>query len=183
MTSATELRKSEILRNVKARCSSLAEKLEQLHHKVIKPVGKASDAVAGTVGTVSHTLSSAKQVVDATGEHIAHWPWLSLAGSLAAGLGTGLLIPSSVSSTRLTCTSSDAGSSDQPGFLASQFNKLTSLAVGAGLAAVRDIVKEKVPELSDAADYFARDLSLQLGAVPFTMPIIQPTETCHESTL
>lgn len=182
MTPSTKQRKDEILQSVKEHCSSLADKLEKLHHKVIKPVGKASDAVAGTVGSVSQTVSSAKQVVDSAGEHIAHWPWLSLAGSLAAGLGTGLLVPSSSASTSLTCTSTDDGNSDQPGFLASQFNKLTGIAVGAGLAAVRDIVKDQVPSLSEAADSFTRDLTEKLGAVPFTVPIIQPHSTLHATT-
>lgn len=182
MTTATKLRKDEILKSVKEHCSSLANKLEKLHHKVIKPVGEASDAVAGTVGSVSQTVSSAKQMVDTAGEHITHWPWLSLAGSLAAGLGTGLLVPSSSSSTRLTCSSTDDGVPHQPGFLASQFNKLTGIAVGAGLAAVRDIVKDQVPSLSDAADHLTRDLTQQLGAVPFSMPIIQPTVSNHQST-
>lgn len=183
MTSPNDEKRREIMQNVKKTCTSLASKLEQFHHQVFKPVEQAKDAVVSTIGTVTDTVSSAKHVVDSVGEQVAKRPWIAIFGSIAAGVGTGLLTgraaPPAESQTTGTPFNGYAavptGLPEQPGFFSKQINKLTGVAVGAGLAVVRDLVKGHLPAWADAADLVASDLTEQLGAVPFAGPILHPT--------
>ena len=188
MTPANEAKKLEIMLSVRERCTDLAEKLERLHHKVIKPVEKAGEAVSNTVGTVSETVTTAHHAIETIGEQVAKWPWTSMAGSLAAGLGTGLLMGhNSEDGKRSDINSNDVTAfttpKKKPGFLETQIDKITSLAVGAGLAALRDLVKEQVPSYAHLADQFTQDLTQQFGAVNFTSPIIRPSDSYCESAL
>lgn len=185
MTSATEVKRREIIQKVRLTCTELAAKFEQLHRQVIKPVEVAKDAVASTMGTVTDTVSSAKHVVEAVGEHVARQPWLAMFGSIAAGLGAGLLMGGKSTSTTESTIATTAFNGfsapipappTKPGFLSRQINKITGVAVGAGLAVVRDLVKDQMPDWADAADSIAIDLTEQLGAVPFTGPILQPSD-------
>ena len=185
MTPANETKRREILQHVRQTCTDLAAKFEQLHHQVIKPVEKAKDAVSSTMDTVTDTVSCVKHVVDSMGEHVARRPWLAIAGSMAAGVGAGLITGGSSRSSAdvesasngFTGYAASTSATQEPGFLSKQFNKLTGVAVGAGLAVVRDIVKDKMPEWADAADSIAIDLTEKLGAVPFTGPILQPSDS------
>lgn len=181
MSPANQKRKAQIMLSVNERCTALAEKLESLHHKVIKPVEKAGEAVSSTVGKVTETVSTARQVVDSVGEQVSKWPWLSLAGSLVAGVGTGLIINGHSAHATDQPDGAEQTQPPKPGFLAEQFNKLTGLAVGAGLAAVRDLVKVHAPSLAGVADHFTEDLTQQFGAVPFSAPILQPTGSFCET--
>jgi ElaB/YqjD/DUF883 family membrane-anchored ribosome-binding protein len=185
MSTAIDAKRREIMRNVKQTCTELAAKFEQIHRQVIKPVEEAKDAVASTMGTVTDTVSSARHVVETVGEHVAKQPWLAMFGSIAAGLGTGLLMGGrSTSTTESTTTpaafngysASIPAPPTKPSFLSRQINKITGVAVGAGLAVVRDLVKDKMPDWADAADSIASDLTEQFGAVPFTGTILQPSE-------
>ena len=186
MSAAIEAKRREIMRNVKQTCSELAVKFEQLHRQVIQPVVVAKEAVTSTMGTVTDTVSSAKQVVETVGEQVAKRPWLAMLGSVAAGLGAGLLTGGSSSTAAEASAPAPAFNGfaasitappTKPGFISSQFNKLTGVAVGAGLAVVRDLVKDKMPDWADAADSIASDLTEQFGAVPFTAPILSPQST------
>jgi len=183
MTSTTEDKRREIMGNVRYTCTGLASKLEQLHRRVIKPVEQAKDAVASTVETVTESVSSAKHAVDTVGEQVAKHPWLAILGGIAAGVGAGLLTgrrcSAAASAEASTIHPEFNGSAafipppvEKPGFLNKQFNKLTGVAVGAGLAVVRDLVKERMPAWADAADSITSDLTEQMGAVPFTGPIL-----------
>jgi ElaB/YqjD/DUF883 family membrane-anchored ribosome-binding protein len=188
MTPENEAKKLEIMRSVRQRCTDLAEKLERLHHSVIKPVEKVGEAVSSTVGTVSETVVTAHHAIESIGAKVAKWPWTSMAGSLAAGLGTGLLMGHNSEE----CKSGDVNSNDvatftappkKPGFLENQFHKITSIAVGAGLAALRDLVKDHAPSCAHLADQFTQDLTQQLGAVNLTSPIRRPADSYCESAL
>lgn len=183
MSAAIEAKRREIMRNVKQTCTDLAAKFEQLHRQVLKPVEVAKDAVASTMETVTDTVSTAKQAVESVGEQVAKRPWLAMFGSIAAGLGAGLLTGGTSSTTTEPAPATPAFNGfaasiptppSKPSFISSQINKLTGVAVGAGLAVVRDIVKDKMPAWADAADSIASDLTEQFGAVPFTAPILQP---------
>lgn len=189
MSSATEAKRREIMQNVRQTCTELAAKFEQLHKQVIKPVERAKNAVTSTVGTVTETVSSAKQVVESVGEQVAKRPWLAMAGSIAAGLGAGLLTGGrsaescSIASEFNGYAASIPTPPSKPGFLNKQFNKLTGVAVGAGLAIVRDLVKDKMPAWADAADSITNDLTEQFGAVPFAGPILQTSDPYPASTI
>jgi ElaB/YqjD/DUF883 family membrane-anchored ribosome-binding protein len=172
-----QLKREAINRQVQQLCTDIAQKMEQLHHKVLDPVEKASDAVQSTVGTVQDTMESAKTMLHSVGQQVNKRPWLLMTGGLVAGLGTGLLTttPAKESSDRSEHNGYHAAVSTKPGFLSTQFDKIKDIAVGAGLALVRDLVKDRVPEWADAADKLANDVTVQLGAVPFTSPILQPS--------
>jgi len=187
MNPTTEAKRREIMRNVRHTCTELASKFEQLHRQVIKPVEQAKDAVASTMETVTDSLSSAKHAVETMGEHVAKRPWLAILGGMAAGVGAGLLTGgrgrSASTSERSSMSPEFNGSAAfipqaeaKPSFLSKQFNKLTSVAVGAGLAVVRDLVKERMPDWAEAADSIASDLTEQMGAVPFTGPILKQAD-------
>lgn len=185
MTPATETKRREIMRNVKQTCTELAAKFEQLHHQVIKPVAQAKDAVTSTMDTVSDTVSSAKHVVETVGEQISRRPWTIMLGSIAAGLGAGLLLgnratadaeASSAPMAHNGYAASIDAEAHKPSFLNQQIKKMADVAVGAGLAVVRDLVKEKMPTWAEAADSIACDLTEQLGAVPFTGPILKHSD-------
>lgn len=166
MSPDNEHRKAEIMKSVRERCTALADKFERLHHRVIKPVEQAGEAVSSTVDKMTKTVSTARHVVDSVGEQLAKWPWVSIAGGLAAGVGTGLLIDNS--SNQPSSEPDFQPSLPKPGFLNEQIHKLTSLAAGAGLAALRDVMKHHLPSLAGVADQFTNDLSQKLGVVPFT---------------
>jgi len=189
MNTANDEKRREIMQNVKTTCTSLASKIEQFHHKVIKPVEKAKDSVMNTVGsvtdTVSSTVSSAKHVVDTVGDHVSKSPWLAIAGSMVAGVGAGLLMGKSTPAPHASHNGYSAASSNhsEPGFISKQIKKLTGVAVGAGLATVRDLVKEHVPALSEAADSLVGDLTEQLGAVPYHGPSLYSSRSEPVSTL
>lgn len=183
MSTANDEKRQEIMQNVKKTCTSLAAKFEQLHHQVFKPVEQAKEAVVNTIGTVTDTVSSAKHVVETVGEQVAKRPWMAIFGSIAAGVGAGLLTrPSSPSSEPSSSpftghAAVTTGLPEQPSFFSKQINKLTSVAVGAGLAVVRDLVKDQMPAWADAADAVANDLTEQFGAVPFAGSILQPSHS------
>lgn len=182
MSAEIEAKRREIMRNVKQTCTELAAKFEQLHRQVLKPVEVAKDAVASTVETVTDTVSSARHAVESVGKQVAKRPWLAMFGSIAAGLGAGLLMGGTSTTTTEAAPLSPTFNgfaasvptpSSKPSFISAQFNKLTGVAVGAGLAVVRDLVKDKMPAWADAADSIASDLTEQFGAVPFKAPILQ----------
>lgn len=173
-----KLKRAAINRQVEQTCTDIAKKLEQLHDQVIKPVEKATDAVQSTVGTMQETMESAKTLIGDVSEQVNKRPWLLMTGGLVAGLGTGILTTTPSKDTTKDQASHNgyhAAFSSKPGFLSTQFDKIKDIAVGAGLALVRDLVKDRVPEWADAADQLANDVTVQLGAVPFTSPILQPS--------
>jgi ElaB/YqjD/DUF883 family membrane-anchored ribosome-binding protein len=178
-----QLKRDAINRQVQQTCSDIALKLEQLHKQVLKPVEEATDAVQSTVGTVQETMESAKTMINSVGNQVNKRPWLLMTGGLVAGLGTGLLTttPAKESSDCSEHNGYHAAVSTKPGFLSTQFDKIKGIAVGAGLALVRDLVKDRVPEWADAADQLANDVTVQLGAVPFTSPILQPSASAVET--
>lgn len=182
-----QLRRDRISQQVERTCGDIALKLEQLHHQVIKPVEQATDAVQSTVGSMADTVQTAKTVIDNVGEHVTKHPWLTVTGSLVAGLGTGLLLttPEGVNNTNADGFNKLNGSNNlngftgypsttEPGFLSKQWEKMQGVAVGAGLALVRDLVKTRMPLWADAADQLTQDVTARLGAVQFTSPIIPP---------
>ena len=123
-------------------------------------------------------MQTAKTLIDNVSEQVSKRPWAFMTGGLVAGLGTGLLTTTPAKEEAQNHSSHNgyhAALSTKPGFLSTQFDKIKDIAVGAGLALVRDLVKERVPEWADAADQLANDVTLQLGAVPFTAPILQPS--------
>jgi ElaB/YqjD/DUF883 family membrane-anchored ribosome-binding protein len=191
MSIQTITKRQEIRQQVKQTCTDLASKLEQIHMQVIKPVTDAKEAV-------TQTVDSAKQVVDTVSEHISLRPWLAVMGSMAAGVGAGLMTggkPASPTSTAASpvedvqqyaalatppLAAMPQPQPPPPGFIQRQLNNLTGLSVGAGLALVRDIIKDHMPAWAAAADKLTADLSEHLGAVPFRGPILHPVEPSPE---
>ncbi len=188
MSLQTITKRQEIRDQVKQTCAELASKLEQIHKQVIKPVEDAKQAV-------TQTVDSAKQVVDTVSEHISHSPWLAVMGSMAAGVGAGLMtggkpaspVASSVEDVQQYAALAtpplavmSTPPPPPPGFIQRQLNNLTGLSVGAGLALVRDIIKDHMPAWASAADKLTADLSEHLGAVPFRGPILHPVEPSPE---
>jgi ElaB/YqjD/DUF883 family membrane-anchored ribosome-binding protein len=169
----TNLHKRQALQQqVKETCSELVVKLEQLHNQVFKPVQKAQEAVAQTVDTVKQTVDTAKNAIDTVGEHIAQHPWLVIAGSMAAGVSTGYLT-SSLKPGAPQPVMAAAALPPKPGFFQRQLNKLTEISIGAGVALVRDLMKQRMPdEYCGLADHVACNLTQQFGGVPFMAPIL-----------
>lgn len=188
MSAEIEAKRREIMRNVKQTCTELAAKFEHLHRQVIKPVEVAKDAVASTMETVTDTVSTAKHAVETLGEEVAKRPWLAMLGSIAAGMGAGLLMGGSSSTAKEATLTTPAFNGfaasiptppSKPNFISTQLNKLTGVAVGAGVAIVRDLVKDKMPAWADAADSIASDFTEQFGAVPFKAPVLQTHKPDH----
>jgi ElaB/YqjD/DUF883 family membrane-anchored ribosome-binding protein len=188
MSIQTITKRQEIRQQVKQTCTDLASKLEQIHKQVIQPVTDAKEAV-------TQTVDSAKQVVDTVGEHIALRPWLAVLGSMVAGVGAGLMTggktttpPAEVPQQFETVfvpqvqavTAPLPAAPPAPGFIQRQINNLTGISVGAGLALVRDLIKDHMPAWSTAADKLTADLSEHLGAVPYRGPILHPIEPSPE---
>jgi hypothetical protein len=193
MSASTSQKRLEIQKSVRQTCTDLAAKLEQLHQQVLQPVEKARSVVTQTVETVKGTVNTAKDALDTVGETISHWPWTSMVSSLAAGMGTGWLTASMTSNPtdstaipKMTAAfvPQQEAASQQPSFLKKQINKLTGVSVGAGVALVRDIVKDHMPDWSEAADQLAQDLTTHLGAVPFHGTLLRPSNdsSANEAT-
>lgn len=167
MSAATEMKRQEIQRRVRETSTKLANKLELLHHRVLGPMQ-----------TAQHAVSTAKNIIDTTGLEIAKRPWLSVAGGVIAGLGTGWLMGKSKPEVQPVaafagpvCAACNPEQT-RPTLWQRFLSRLTGHSIGASLAVVRDSLKQHVPDWSIIVDQVSNTITSVLGGVPYRDPII-----------
>jgi len=173
--------------------ASLSDKLDTLENHVLGTVHEATSAVTHTVedvksvvGTVSdsiqETVQSVKEAFDLR-EHVRRHPWMSLSGAVAAGyIGGCMLAPArpalEESRTREeprvvppapqppSPPQAERSSSEESSLLA-PLQTLKTLAIGALMNLVRDVVATSLPEnLKPDVLNLVDDVTTRLGGKP-----------------
>lgn len=156
--------------------SALADKLDALQDKVLGTVEK-------TVETVQDTVAAARRTFDLRYQTEQH-PWRMVGLAVLAGAAVDSLLGRSAPPTTARLENAPStvgpcsanGTSHQappaPGPFAEEWQKLKGLAIGAGMALVRDWLKEAVPPLTEQIDELLNSTTTKIGGVPIEDPIL-----------
>jgi ElaB/YqjD/DUF883 family membrane-anchored ribosome-binding protein len=174
--------------------SSLADKLEALENRVTDTVETAQAAVEESVEAVRRTLDLKYQV--------GQRPWVMVGSLVAAGSVVGYFISRRLASPTVRPDRDGARRSAPrvvvdgepcprpategalalphhrpPGLFAEEWRKLRGLAVGAGMALIRDWLKEEAPQFADRIDELMNSATAKLGGEVVRCPLLRPSES------
>ena len=179
-----ERKMDEIRTDMAETRTALADKLEALQGKVLNTVEQ-------TVGTVQETVQAAKQTLDFRYQTEQH-PWRMFGLAVLAGTVTGFWLgkqrqPSSSpngdqSSPSLASWTGGDGRPQrdaslpfsQPtrqsenGLFTEELQQIKGIAIGTGMALLRDLLKEAAPGLSDQINQLVDNATRKAGGTPVT---------------
>lgn len=165
--------------------SALAGKLEALQDQLTGTVESAQAAVEQTVETVQDSVAAVKRTLDLKYQ-VGQRPWLMVGGAVAAGTVVGYIIgrrlgpgrsqvdhldgrrsPPPVAREPVTRSAPEPVSAPpaprSPGLFAQEWQKLRGLAVGAGMALLRDWLKAEAPRFAERIDEVMNSATAKLG--------------------
>jgi ElaB/YqjD/DUF883 family membrane-anchored ribosome-binding protein len=184
--------------------SALTEKLETLEGQVRETVQSAKATVEDTLETVKssvqHTVDSVKQTFD-LGYQVDRHPWAMTGGSFVIGFLLGNYLEGRrqtrpVYPPQPNAYSQSNGGQSMMGYTApreapaqpslvsrvlssfdDEIDKVKGVAIGAGLALVRDLAKRSLPQLASQIDDVANSATVKLGGEPWPGSFLQPDDT------
>jgi ElaB/YqjD/DUF883 family membrane-anchored ribosome-binding protein len=167
----------------------------------------ARDTVSETIETVkssvAETVENVKQTFDIPAQ-VRRRPWAMVGGSFALGIFAGYLAnrtyraaapalartmqhhftPPTPTASPVSLTPAAEPEPAGPSLFANlaetfseEIEKAKGLALGYGLAAARDLLKQQIPQLGEQIDDVAQRLTTRLGAEPVPGPVFAPAET------
>lgn len=181
----SELKMEEIRADIAGTRASLADRLDALQEKAMGTVEAAQATVEQTVTSVQQTMESAKRTFDLCYQ-TEQRPWLMVGIATAAGAVAGHFIGGSrgqtVENTAIRHITSPVGNGvappaakmyheTSPGLFTEEWNKLKGLVIGAGMAMVRDWLKETAPNLRQQIDDLMEGATHKLGGVEVKGPM------------
>ncbi len=170
--------------------AALAGKLETLQERV-------ADTIEQTVESVQETVEKVKRALDIPYQTQQH-PWLMVGAAFAAGAVVGGLTvrprspaaPGRVGHAgRRRYGQALGGTNGSPeerspaagpaprGLFAEEWDKIKSMAVGAGMALAREWLKQAAPRFSDRIEQVMDSVTQKLGGEPVQGPPFEPAGT------
>jgi len=175
----------EIRNEMEETRTALADKLEALQDKVLGTVEK-------TVETVQETVEAARRTFDLRYQTEEH-PWRMVGLAALTGTAVGYLLskPTPQPAAGLPQAPPSGGPSlgygracqtaavpppvvapAAPGPFAEEWHKVKGLAIGTGMALLRDWLKEAVPPLTEHIDQLCNNVTSKIGGVKIEDPIL-----------
>jgi len=178
---------------------ALADKLSALQDKVF-------GTVEHTVDAVQETVEAAKRTFDLRYQTELH-PWRMVGVAVFAGAVAGHLLggsrgasfagltrdsflpvgfpwstPGNGTGHQATSVKAEpaAAAPEGPGLFAEELQQIKGAAIGAGMALVRDWLKQSVPGLHEQIERIMNDTTTKLGGVPVQGPILG-MDTCQRT--
>jgi ElaB/YqjD/DUF883 family membrane-anchored ribosome-binding protein len=193
-----------IQREIDQTRSAITEKLEALEEQVRGTVQTAKEKVEETIETVTSsvqdTVESVKETFDLRLQVERH-PWPMVGGALIVGFAVGRVMTSAATrhsagervSTAPEYTPAAAPSAGldgrdtftsfrgTPGWadqFSDEFRQVKGVVIGYALGALRDILKQSLPNLSPHLDRISHTLTQKLGGEPVNEPVLGSSEGC-----
>jgi ElaB/YqjD/DUF883 family membrane-anchored ribosome-binding protein len=182
----------EIRADMQETRASLADKLEALQDKTLDTVEAAQATVEQTVAAVQETVAAAKRNLDLRYQ-VQQRPWLMAGASVVTGSLVGYFLGHHGGTPDFEPSRNGAqphhnladsyrqpgapASAQHRGLFAQEWEKLRGLAVGAGMALVRDWLKESAPQYADQIGEFMDNTTTKLGGETIQGPLFPQTSS------
>jgi uncharacterized protein YjbJ (UPF0337 family) len=196
LTRKIEVLEQEVLGTVKGTTAAVAETVENVK-------GTVEDTVENVKDSIESTIESVKETFDLRLQTQRH-PWAIMGGTVFAGYLLGSLLPSGRSPRRLSAAPREAPLS-LPAYasavsslppepkpvaaprrsilaglmeqFAPEIQQIKGVAIGAAAAAVRELIKDKLPEgLRPHVHDMIHNVTHKLGGEDVKGPIFSPTD-------